>query len=143
MAAQAVGLLRHFPSGQTSFNRLGVNWRGIISPSDYSREYTVELDYTLADKPRVWVREPDLKPLTEGRCLPHVYNQKTQELCLYLPNCGFWRRELSVASTILPWTYLWLYDFELWLVTNVWYCRGVHPEVNRTAAVRDKTAVIL
>jgi hypothetical protein len=32
-----------------------------------------------------------------------------------------------IAYTILPWTSLWLYFYELWLVTGQWMGGGKHP----------------
>ena len=104
-----------------------VSWRGNIAPHDYGRTYSVEMVYRRGTTPKVWVRGPDLKLLANERRLPHMYDQKAQELCLYLPGCGFWTISKPVASTIMLWACLWLFYFELWLVTNEWHGRGVHP----------------
>jgi hypothetical protein len=127
MAIQVAGLRNSFPSGAATWNRNRVTWRGKIVPSEYSRAYTVELIYEQGSVPRVWVRDPNLKELAGERSLPHVYDEKEQELCLYLPHCGLWGAEKSVASTVMLWACLWLYYFELWLVSNVWSGRGEHP----------------
>jgi hypothetical protein len=107
--------------------RGGVLWRGTICPSAFARNYTIELQYFIGANPNVWVRKPDLKQLSGGRNLPHVYDQKAQRLCLYLPGCGFWQPTMAVACTIIPWAALWLYNFEIWVVTNVWHTKGEHP----------------
>ena len=127
MAIQAAGLNRLFPNGKTTMRLHSISWRGDISPSEYGRIYNVEMVYKRGTPPQVWVREPDLKVLAGDRQLPHTYDQKTQELCLYLPGCGFWGPEKSIASTILLWTSLWLHYFEIWLVTGIWHGRGEHP----------------
>lgn len=134
MAIQAGGLQNLFPFGKTSMNHNFVSWFGQIIPHEYGRTYTIEMRYRKNGTPRVWVREPDLKQLANGRRLPHVYDQGTQELCLYLPGCGFWGTEKSVASTIMLWACLWLFYFELWLITDEWHGHGVHPESKNTAA---------
>ena len=126
--AQCVALRQRAPFGTTKLFRHGVLWRGTICPSDFARNYTVELQYLIGASPKVWVREPDLKQLSGGRELPHVYDQKTQRLCLYLPGCGFWRPTMAVACTIIPWTALWLYNFEIWVITDVWHTEGQHPD---------------
>ena len=127
MAVQADGLRRLFPFGKTAMNHNCVSWHGEIVPDEYGRTYTIELRYKRGSYPKIWVRNPDLKKLADGRRLPHVYSQELQELCLYLPGCGFWTVEKPVASTIMFWACLWLYYFELWLITNEWHGRGVHP----------------
>ena len=134
MAVQAAGLRRLFPSGETVMSRNSVSWLGKISPSDYGRTYTIELLYKQGASPKVWVREPDLKQLAGEKLLPHVYDQKTQQLCLYLPDCGFWNSQKPVASTIMLWACLWLQYFELWLATDEWHGRGEHPHSKETAA---------
>jgi hypothetical protein len=75
----------------------------------------------------VVVRAPNLVALAENRRLPHVYSDDPVRLCLYLPGSGEWHRGLSLATTIVPWTYLWLDYFEEWLVSNEWQGGGVHP----------------
>lgn len=127
-SAQAIALRQYFPLGKTEWDRHGVRWLGEISPSEFSRSYVVELRYKIRESPRVWVRKPDLKPLTSGRRLPHVYDQQEQRLCLYFPGVGFWRPNLAIARTILPWTCLWLFNFEIWLVTDTWHTEGIHPD---------------
>jgi hypothetical protein len=134
MAVQAAGLHRFFPLGRITVNRKVVSWLGKIIPHEYGRTYTIELLYRKNESPKVWVREPDLKELANGRRLPHVYDQTTRELCLYLPGCGFWSADKSVASTMMLWACLWLFYFELWLVTNEWHGRGVHPGPEGIAA---------
>jgi hypothetical protein len=134
MAVQAAGLRRLFPSGETIMNRNSVSWFGEIATDDYGRTYIVELIYKQGALPKVWVREPNLKQLAGERLLPHVYDQKTQELCLFLPGCGLWSPEKSIASTIMLWAWLWLQYFELWLVTNEWHGRGEHPHPKEIAA---------
>jgi hypothetical protein len=135
-AAQCIALRQRAPFGITTLTRNGVNWKGTICPSDFARSYTVELNYLIGASPKVWVRELDLKQLANGRSLPHVYDQKTQRLCLYLPDCGFWRPTMAIACTIIPWTALWLYNFEIWLVTDVWHTKGEHPDVSSDKSER-------
>ena len=127
ITAQAFGLRRCFPNGTTTTRRDAVRWRGELSPDDFGRTYDIELQYCRNDAPNVWVRAPDLHAFTDGRRLPHVYDQREQRLCLYVPGCGFWRADRSLAFTLLPWTCYWLRLFELWLATDIWHECGVHP----------------
>jgi hypothetical protein len=138
MHAQAIGLRSEFPNGVTDVSRNGIRWRGNLSPDEYARSYAIELSYQRNDPPKVWVRSPDLHVLADRRPLPHVYDQLEQRLCLYVPGRGFWRPDRALCRTIVPWTCYWLRLFEMWLVTNVWHERGVHPDPRgRCASVRD------
>jgi hypothetical protein len=134
MAIQAAGLRGLFPQGNTAMGRNSISWIGKIATNDYGRSYTLEMRYKQGAVPQVWVREPNLKLLAGDRRLPHVYNQDTQELCLYLPDCGFWSAEKLVAFTIMQWVSLWLHYFELWLATNEWHGYGEHPRPRKVAA---------
>ena len=127
MYAQAVGLRSEFPNGATAVLRGEIRWKGELSPDDYGRTYVIEMRYRQNDRPEVWVREPDLHALADGRSLPHVYDQHEQLLCLYVPGCDIWRPERALCRTILPWTCYWLRLFEMWLVTDIWHERGGHP----------------
>ena len=55
------------------------------------------------------------------------YDQNPPRLCLYLPNTGEWTSAMRLDQTIVPWSILWLFYFEEWLVSNEWKGAGVHP----------------
>ena len=94
-----------------------------------SRVYSLRLTYRQAGPvPQVVVVNPDLTVLAEGRKLPHVYQQTPTRLCLYMPGTGQWTPDKSIAATIVPWTVLWLFYFEQWLLSNEWKGGGFHPE---------------
>jgi hypothetical protein len=128
--AQVAGLRSLFPVGKTRWTRNSVNWKGTLSPSAQGRLYGLELNYRLGEPPDVWVKSPNLKDLADGRSLPHVYSQEEQRLCLYVPGRKLWTPRKSVAATLLPWAALWLYYFELWLVTDEWLGLGEHPQMD-------------
>ena len=75
----------------------------------------------------MFIDDPDLLELARGRRLPHVYDQNPPRLCLYLPNTGEWTSAMRLDQTIVPWSILWLFYFEEWLVSNEWKGAGVHP----------------
>jgi hypothetical protein len=104
-----------------------LSWQFSVQPTAMSRTYGLKLEYDVWDVPRVCVCTPDLVELAGGRRLPHVYSERPTRLCLYLPRGGDWHRGLSLAATIVPWTYLWLYYFEDWLISGEWRGGGMHP----------------
>lgn len=128
-AAQQDVALRLSPitRGMGSVRRGRLSWDFPVQPTAMSRTYSVRLEYDAWDVPRVFVRAPDLVALAGGRKLPHVYSERPTRLCLYLPGSRDWHRDLSLAATVVPWTYLWLYYFEDWLVTGEWKGGGQHP----------------
>jgi hypothetical protein len=124
---QVVELRRCFSFGEIKWDRRHLTWRGDISPDEFSRVYSITLSYKLGGSPEVFVRTPNLQDLAGGRSLPHVYDQKTQHLCLFVPGTNFWTPHKLIGSTVMLWACLWLRYFELWLVTDVWHGPGEHP----------------
>lgn len=102
-------------------------WIGPVRPSAMSEEYQVKVVYKNFDVPRVKVLSPELRSHAEGAPIPHVYSEN--RLCLYLPGSGEWRPDKFIADTIIPWTSLWLYHYEVWQATREWYGGGIHPNV--------------
>jgi hypothetical protein len=102
-------------------------WRFVTSPTALSKRYRLRLEYRQYSSPAVFVEEPDLIDLADGRRLPHVYEQSPPRLCLYLPSNGEWTSSMRIDQTIVPWAILWLFYFEEWLASNEWKGGGVHP----------------
>ena len=102
-------------------------WRYCASPTPLSRTYQLRIDYRRNDVPQVFVEDPDLVSLAEGRRLPHVYEQRPTRLCLYLPRAREWSRWMRIDQTIVPWAALWLFYFEEWLDSDAWKGGGEHP----------------
>lgn len=111
--------------GEARSGRL--SWRYQARPTPLSRAYDVHISYRLNTPPKVYVHDPVLADLAPGRPLPHVYEQRPARLCLYLPGTGEWSPGMRLDQTIVPWTALWLFFFEEWLVTDEWKGGGVHP----------------
>jgi hypothetical protein len=44
-----------------------------------------------------------------------------------LPKAGEWNSSRFISETIVPWTSLWLFYFEEWLLSDEWKGGGVHP----------------
>lgn len=128
LGIQAKLLTREFPDGHCDHNYRRLLWSGQAQPEIWTREYTLQLEYLIGQPPKVRVLSPDLKELSEGRKVPHLYNKERQHLCLYRPNLGLWSPEKYLARTIMPWAFSWLIYFELWLATDLWHGRAYgHP----------------
>ncbi|MEQ1828697.1 MAG: hypothetical protein ABL921_22230 [Pirellula sp.] len=100
---------------------------GRLQPTDVSAVYTVQFNQRGGDGPEVRVVEPLLRRNKDGAKIPHMYAQ--ERLCLYLPGSGEWRPTDPIALTIVPWTSLWLYFYEVWHATGDWLGGGVHPDI--------------
>lgn len=109
-------------------SRLGrgtIVWIGSITPTEDSRTYTVKVEYRSSSNPLVSVIDPPLQKRSDDRPIPHIY--AGDYLCLYKPKYLEWTSQDYIAETIVPWTSLWLYFYEVWLATGEWLGGGEHP----------------
>lgn len=118
--------------GSGKLTRHGFKFDFKANPTPLSRKYSIRITMKKGKSPRVYVLEPNLSLLADGRKIPHLYSQKKRILCLYLPGTREWDQGKSVSSTIVPWTFLWLYYFEEWLFSNEWKGGGEHPPTTDT-----------
>ena len=119
-------------NGSGKLTRHGFKFEFKAKPTPLSREYSIRITMEKDKSPDVYVFEPNLSKLAGDRKIPHLYSQKEQRLCLYLPRAREWNHGKSVASTIVPWIFLWLYFFEEWLFSNEWQGGGEHPPTTDT-----------
>lgn len=126
LAVQAAGLKRAFPDSNITFNKhIELTWMGQLRPSPSSEGYTVKITYQLKQRPVVTVLSPELKS-RNGEHLPHVF--RGEKLCLFRFKYYEWNFTMHIAETIIPWTSLWLFYYEVWLATGEWCgSRHEHP----------------
>lgn len=98
---------------------------GTLQPTARSEKYTVEIKFHLLKPIQVRIINPILVVNEAGEKIPHMYSQET--LCLYMPKYSEFTRKNYISNTIIPWTSLWLYYYELWHVTGKWLGGGEHP----------------
>jgi hypothetical protein len=129
LGEQAAFMRLWWPTFATSVDGRMLTSEGEIRPTDVSESYSVRLNYGGGDVPEVRVLRPELQPREEGGRIPHMYSQ--ERLCLYLPGSGQWTPAMPIAVTIIPWSSLWLYFYELWRATGEWLGGGVEPDTSR------------
>jgi hypothetical protein len=86
---------------------------GIKTGIKFSK-YKIEIRYDVKSPPKIYVLSPELveKP-------KHVFPDKS--LCLYHYSDFKWDDSKSIAYNLVPWIYLWVYYYEVWLQTGTWY----------------------
>jgi hypothetical protein len=114
-----------YPEFSYHIRRSEVNWDGSLTPTDGSRIYRIKLTYKPHDRPRVWVIDPGLQNGHDDKPVLHIYPDG--DLCLYQPFKREWRPNDYIAETIVPWTSLWLYYYEVWQAIGEWLGGGEHP----------------
>jgi hypothetical protein len=132
IAVQALHIKRMFSESKVNtVHDQQLIWTHSITPSPLGDLYKVKLVYYIDQAPKIYVVAPKPLPLARGKArLPHCYDQKEQRLCLYYPDGKEWNKTMLLANTVIPWTYEWLYHYEIWLGTGEWTGGGVHPQNN-------------
>lgn len=69
--------------------------------------------------------EPKIKKYRNGVKVPHLYNDGS--LCLFYPKNDEWNYKQLWLETLIPWTSLWLFYYEIWIETGEWLGGGIHP----------------
>jgi len=82
---------------------------------DFSK-YLIKIEYSTKEEPKVFILDPAIKENAK-----HLFSDKS--LCLYKKNKYKWQNSSSIATEIIPLIIMWVYYYELWLITNVWYGR--------------------
>jgi len=122
LSEQSFSLKKQFPQFETTFIGKKIVWIGSIQPQPLSRTYIIKIEYGLTGPPKVWVLYPELKS-HQNKPIPHMYGQ--EKLCLFYPKAREWKRSMWISQTIVPWTSLWLYYYEYWLITGEWLGGGI------------------
>jgi hypothetical protein len=112
--------------GSGSMGTAGFTWRYEARPTLMSRSYSMLIEFRTGEQPEVYVDQPDLVALADGRKIPHVYSQSPTWLCLHRPVKGEWRPHMLIDRSIVPWAILWLFYFEEWLASDEWKGGGEH-----------------
>jgi hypothetical protein len=89
-------------------------WIGYLQPYPNFDKYKVKIVYRGQDVPKVFLLNP---PLVKNP--KHIYQDNS--LCIYFPQDWKWNENEYITETIVPWTYVWLYFYEIWLETGTWY----------------------
>jgi len=112
----------------------------VIQPTAISEKYHLMVIYEQNRWVKVFVINKKLKIAANRSKLPHVYDSKKQQLCLYSPIKKEWNGFNYIVDTIIPWASEWLYYYELWLMEGKWYGGGhdEYPNENNTEILRDE-----
>lgn len=131
IAQQVASIKTKYSGFNVTFGPSSMKVIGEIQPTPRSEVYIIELKFKLHDVPRVHVLRPELIVNFKGDKIPHVY--PGNRLCLYQPKYNEFKRGSYLSDTIIPWTSLWLYHYEVWHNTGDWKGGGEHPKTKEDA----------
>jgi hypothetical protein len=123
---QMASIKRNYINFSTSVGMNSLWIKGELQPTSRSDIYTVEILYHFRKRPIVNILKPLLIKNFKGEDIPHVY--AGDKLCLYQPKYNEFKFSDFLSATIVPWTSLWLYHYEVWHVTGNWLGGGEHPK---------------
>ncbi len=123
---QAAFMKVYWPAFRTKVSGPILRCTGNLCPSELSETYKVEIQLKGGGFPTVRVHSPTLVTRAGAASIPHMYEQET--LCLYRPGWNEWTPAKAIATTIVPWTALWLYFYEAWHATGEWLGGGHAPD---------------
>lgn len=133
LRAQKLLLEQCFPEAKTTLRKNTLVWEGRLQPTAVSHRYRIRISYGLGRAPEIILVEPNAQNIADGvirgRRPPHIYSVEPFSLCVYHPKKREWKSSQPLATTIVPWTSMWLSYFEDWVYTDVWSGGGEHPEI--------------
>ena len=107
---------------------------GSIQPTALSSTYRVRITYEIKKTPEVEIVDPVLQRRNPQERIPHTYSGDRP--CTFRPGVD-WRSDQSL-TILVPWISMWLFFYEIWVVTGEWLGGGVEhvgrkplPNVNR------------
>ena len=112
---QRAAMRSRYPALTASRERGAAVFSGALEPWGGGAAYDVAVRVFDWADPEVRVVRPAIRPGA-----PHVYDDDGL-LCLYHPRRRPWRLDDLAALTVVPWAQLWLYFYEAWLETGVWW----------------------
>ncbi len=126
IAEQLSAIRSKYPQFETAFaSHSGLKVNGALQPTSRSAAYNFILKYNLTDRPKIKIISPEIRKNEKGEDAEHLYPGGC--LCLYQPKYREFTRTDLLADTIIPWTSLWLYHYEVWHLTDKWLGGGEHP----------------
>lgn len=126
IAQQMVAIKARYPRFEVSLCQGVLTAFGSMQPTERSVVYDIKIKYHMKGVPEVYVVNPQLNKNEKGEDIPHMYSQK--RLCLYQPKYKEFKQSDLISDTIIPWTSLWLYHYEIWHITGEWKGGGEHPK---------------
>jgi len=127
LTIQATFLHLYFPDSKYFIKNDTLIWKGYLQPTHLSQKYLIRIEYQHGMHPNVYVLQPASLLFAAGKTkLEHVYNTKTQQLCIYYRSGFEWFESMLIADSIIPWTSEWLLHYEYWVATGIWHGGGIH-----------------
>ena len=129
LVSQASEIKKHYPQTVWKCKRGAIEVTLTLKPTTTSVTYTIKLCAKQnSTTVNIFVIEPKVNFFENGRKVPHLYSNGS--LCLYYPKYNELNYSDLWAKTLIPWTSLWLFYYEVWKETGEWLGGGIHGKKN-------------
>ncbi len=108
---QVANMKAKFPQFRYQDREYGYDFIGKLKPRE--TEYEVKIEYRKSNNPKVYVITPTI---TSKK---HMYSDGS--LCIYKKSEMNWKASKLVSHYVVPLTCMWLYFYEIFILTDVWY----------------------
>ena len=122
---QRAAMKAKIPESDIYLDKNYLRARGKMKPSPRSCWYSYEIKYRFKDNIKIFILDPLIKTELNGKKAEHLY--KDGSLCLFFPKAKEFNSKKLIVDYIIPWISLWLFFYEIWLVTGEWKGGGIHP----------------
>lgn len=89
-----------------------LNLNDISIEKDFSK-YKIKIEYSHKKGPKIFIAEPTIE-----NNAPHRFSDNS--LCLFKNSNFTWKNGNSIATEIIPLIIMWIYFYEIWLITGIW-----------------------
>ncbi|MEQ8416568.1 MAG: hypothetical protein RIB71_18950 [Imperialibacter sp.] len=122
---QRAALKARIPECELYLDKNYLRAKGQLKPTPRSCWYLYEIKYWYREDIKIFIRDPLIKTELNGKKAEHLY--KDGSLCLFFPKAKEFDSKKLIVDYIIPWVSLWLFFYEIWLVTGDWKGGGIHP----------------
>ena len=128
LLSQAKEISKNFSNSKWIIKKDKVEIYLFLQPTDISPIYTVLMSTKKGSKKvNVFITKPRIERNSFNNIVPHMFSNNS--LCLYYPQYNEWNYKDSWSSTLIPWTSLWLFYYEIWKETGEWKGGGIHNNI--------------
>ena len=125
LLAQIAAIKKAFPGTKGTYRNNKVCLSLKLKPTPQSIEYTIKLNAKKgSEQVNIFVVNPKISLTEHGKLVPHLYSNGA--LCLYYPKYKELKCKDYWSETLIPWTCLWLFYYEIWKETGEWLGGGIH-----------------
>ena len=114
LTLQRFAMKMKYPAFACQSKNNGIVLTGVLTPREASPQYQVQIILMPHKYPEVRVLSPQIL-----KSAPHLWPNGS--LCLFNPRDRKWKHQELIAQNLIAWASLWLYFYEGWLGTGIWF----------------------